>query len=490
MRLRAALVILVVCILGYPARNFVLDDALIYARYVSNALAGNGLVFNVGERVNALTSPLFSYLILGASALLHGNVLLADSLLSGVALIAACLLAEWVVPYSGILVASTEYFYWFVGMETSLFLCMLILAVLLYTRERYNWLPLVLSLLILTRFEGGALVLVVAWHLYRRHKIPKWYTLVPPFGILLLYLGINHFWYGTYLPASTSAKFLQGMSGYWGRWPFAFLHVKPILLQFKWTPYFLPLVFIFAMLGIRKMRGTSWNQVLMPFLAILACFYLLFNIPPYFWYYAPFLFFGILYAVSALPRTKTAYGALLAMAAIQCLTNVAQIPSHPANESYRAAGQWLAVNSAPTATVAACEIGTLGWYSHRYLYDIVGLTTPKNAEHVAHRDEVSWFAEDHPDYVVIHMPAWGWEKPAVASPAYELVPVRFGNLAILRKKTPDQSSSKNQSEGTSALLSRREAADNLQLAKTKPGILGDRRIAETRNGKPWSDFSE
>src|ERR1700691_3876091 len=103
MRLRAALVILVVCILGYPARNFVLDDALIYARYVSNALAGNGLVFNVGERVNALTSPLFSYLILGASALLHGNVLLADSLLSGVALIAACLLAEWVVPYSGIL---------------------------------------------------------------------------------------------------------------------------------------------------------------------------------------------------------------------------------------------------------------------------------------------------------------------------------------------------------------------------------------------------
>src|ERR1700679_3177800 len=112
MRLRAALVILVVCILGYPARNFVLDDALIYARYVSNALAGNGLVFNVGERVNALTSPLFSYLILGASALLHGNLFFGDPFLFGWAFIAVFFLAEWVVLYSGIRVASTEYFYW------------------------------------------------------------------------------------------------------------------------------------------------------------------------------------------------------------------------------------------------------------------------------------------------------------------------------------------------------------------------------------------
>ncbi len=68
---------------------------------------------------------------------------------------AACVLAESIVPYAGILIASSQYFYWIVGMETSLFLCLLLSAVLLYTNERYNLLPLVLSLLVLTRFEGG-----------------------------------------------------------------------------------------------------------------------------------------------------------------------------------------------------------------------------------------------------------------------------------------------------------------------------------------------
>ena len=391
MRFRALLVILIVCIFGYLGRHFSLDDALIYARYVANALAGNGLVYNAGEHVNAMTSPLFSYLLLGGSMLLHGNVLLADYLLSCLAFIAVCLLAEWTVPYSGIVLATTEYFYSTIGMETSLFLCMLMLAVLLYVKEQYNWLPLVLSLLVLTRFEGGALMLVIAWHLYRRHKLPKWYALVPALGIVLLYLGANRFWYGAYLPASTSAKFLQGMSGYWGRWPFAFLHIEKLAIHFKWTLYVFVLGIIFAIVGIRKMRGTPWNQVVLPFLAILACFYVLFNIPAYFWYYAPFVFFGALYAVSALPKTKVAYWVLVAVVVLSGVTNAVHISHRVISENYRAAGEWLAANTAPNAKIAACEIGTLGWYSHRYLYDIIGLTTPANAVHLAHRDEVSWF---------------------------------------------------------------------------------------------------
>ena len=435
MRFRVPVVVAIVCIFGYLSRRVVPEDALIYARYISNALAGNGLVYNAGEHVNALTSPLFSYLLLGTSALLHGNVLLADSLLSGLALMAACILAESVVPFAGILVACSQYFYWVVGMETSLFLCMLLLTVLLYTKERYNWLPLVLSLLVLTRFEGGALLPVIAWHLYRRKKMPSWYSLIPAFAILLLYMAVNHFWYGAYLPASTSAKFLQGMSGYWGRWPFAFLHVGTLLGQFKWTPYVPPLAIICAILGIRKMRGTPWNEAVPPFLAILACFYVFFNIPPYFWYYAPFFFFTVIYAVSVVPHTRLAYGILLAVITLQSVTSAIALHQNQPKKNYVAASEWLAANTPPNAKIAACEIGTIGWYSHRYLYDIIGLTTPKNAGYLARRDEVSWFAEDNPDYVVIHLPPWGWEKPAVANSTYEMVPVQFGDVGIVRRKS-------------------------------------------------------
>ena len=57
------------------------EDGYVYARYVRNALNGLGLVFNAGEHVNALTSPLYSYLLLAVSWLLHGKVLLVNTVL-------------------------------------------------------------------------------------------------------------------------------------------------------------------------------------------------------------------------------------------------------------------------------------------------------------------------------------------------------------------------------------------------------------------------
>ena len=47
---------------GFIFRGHELDDALIYARYIQNLISGNGLVYNTGEYVNGLTSPLFAYL--------------------------------------------------------------------------------------------------------------------------------------------------------------------------------------------------------------------------------------------------------------------------------------------------------------------------------------------------------------------------------------------------------------------------------------------
>ena len=48
--------------------DFVADDAFITARYVRNLLAGEGLVYNPGERVEGFTSPLWaaSLALLGA----------------------------------------------------------------------------------------------------------------------------------------------------------------------------------------------------------------------------------------------------------------------------------------------------------------------------------------------------------------------------------------------------------------------------------------
>ena len=62
-------VVVVAGLFGWGAwqRRWIADDGLIVLRTVRNLLAGNGPVFNAGERVEANTSTLWTYLVtLGA----------------------------------------------------------------------------------------------------------------------------------------------------------------------------------------------------------------------------------------------------------------------------------------------------------------------------------------------------------------------------------------------------------------------------------------
>src|SRR5437870_5658353 len=56
--LAALTVLMCVVFFALPA-----DDAYIVARYVRQLYDGNGLVFNPGERINAITSPLLTFVI-------------------------------------------------------------------------------------------------------------------------------------------------------------------------------------------------------------------------------------------------------------------------------------------------------------------------------------------------------------------------------------------------------------------------------------------
>jgi arabinofuranosyltransferase len=107
------------------------------------------------------------------------------------------------------------------------------------------------------------------------------------------------------------------------------------------------------------------------------------------------------------------------------------------NADYANLAVWLGHKTAKNATVATTETGTIGWYCDRNIIDMVGLTTPQNATYTAHRDFSSWFAEK-PDFVVVHPDTpFPWEKVALASPDYELAPVHFGPVYLLRKKNGD-----------------------------------------------------
>jgi arabinofuranosyltransferase len=424
----------VTAFLTFTGRHFQLDDALIYARYTRNALHGMGLVFNAGEHVNALTSPLFSVLLLATSWLLHGNVLLAEMLLSAVFLAASCILAEELAPWSGALIASTYYFYLCFGMETTLFLFLIMLSFFLYREDKLDLVPTVALLTALTRFEGGLLAVVIAADMWRTRQFPRMRALLLPALILVGYLGFNLHFYGSLLPSSASAKFGQGFSGYWGKWPRAFTHVRPILAFFHDSIYVLPVAFILGIFGVRSRQGTPMNRILLPFLGGLLAFYLLLNIPNYHWYDAPFLFFLLIYAVAGVPNTRLAH-ILLAAVIVQCAAAAAWNLHHSGPRAdYVAAAEWISSHSAPGAKIAAVETGTIGWNTDRYVDDILGLTNPKNALLLQHRDLFTWLEEDKPDFVIVHHPAAFGENAATASSHYVYEPIHFGSVYLMRRK--------------------------------------------------------
>ncbi len=434
---RFLLIFILVGGMSWLSHFSVVDDAFIYARYVQNALDGHGLVFNVGERVNALTSPLYCYLLLAGSKLVHGHVLLVLRILFLAFWFLACLAAEALAPFAGILMAGCAYFYSLQGMETPVFLFFIALALWIYRQERWNWLPLVYMLLAFTRFEGALLALFLFSAQALRGKWPSWIAWIPVPLLLGAYLGFNVYWYGRLLPSSAGAKFGQGMSGYWGRWPLAFLDVRPLVKITGWAMILLPLALYLAWRGARiaLRQGVAWVRPALFFVAGLAAFYILFNLPDYHWYYAPFMYLGLILAALGIPR-RPAFQ-VLAWAAVLLIATagVRQLRKYTPRIDYIHADAWLLAHAPAGSRIATAETGQIGWdLRNYYIIDTLGLTSPANAVYTAHRQPERWFSEDHPDYAFVHIHPWRWEQPVADSSDYIMVPEQFGQVRLYERR--------------------------------------------------------
>jgi arabinofuranosyltransferase len=333
------------------------------------------------------------------------------------------------------LLASMAYFYTTAGMETALLVFLIMLALTLITEGRLAWLPAVLILLALTRFEAGALIPVCLVFFYKKKTWPPVISYVPALAIVAAYLITNHHFFGAFLPQSANAKLGQGRSEYWGSWPMGFLLINPLLNTFNGVRLVLPLLIAGALIGAFRMRSSNWNALTLPFAAIMLAFYVLFNIPDYTWYYAPFILLLVLFAAAALPSTRLTMVCVLCVVVVQFVA-AEHVLSAPEEryENYKQLAYWINSNALPGATVEACEIGEIGWDSTHPIIDILGLNMPKNAVHIAHKDAASWLKEDRPDYVVMHRKTWVWEKVAFNSPEYEVAPFSAGDVYLLRRK--------------------------------------------------------
>lgn len=90
------------------------------------------------------------------------------------------------------------------------------------------------------------------------------------------------------------------------------------------------------------------------------------------------------------------------------------------------------------AKVAMVEVGLVGYYSHRYIVDMLGLVSPKNAQFIAARRFNDWLKYYQPDYHFVHDPFTAHEisvqQLAEAGSLYEHTSFQFPGYRLLCRR--------------------------------------------------------
>lgn len=444
--------LLVVAGFSYLSRNLQVDDALIYLRYIRNVIEGHGLTYNPGEKFNGLTSPLNTYLMLIAAWILR-NFQLAMIALSAVFFAAAAVLAGKVLArtraeaiFTASVIGATAYFYSTFGLETTLFLSLIGLSLYLYRLES-DWVVISLALLLITRSEGVFLCAVIGIdYLWRYHRLPDLPFIVAAAVIILFPYLFNFLYYGSIIAATASAKISQGRSGLWGN-EWIFLDLQNFIPWFLKGSEVAAAVFVLlALLGVITSIRDRLTIIILLFNLLLATFYIGLNIPNYHWYYAPFVYFILLFTCRAIfalisfARGRQSHRSMiLAVAAIAFTFSMFQaisFQSPTGHRDYTAIGNWLRANTPEDSSVAMVEIGTVGWYSERRVIDMLGLVNPHNAEYIGNREFLGWLKHYQPDYILRHEPVWEHEQsiPLLEqSTLYRPVDFQFPGYVLLER---------------------------------------------------------
>jgi hypothetical protein len=446
-----------VLVLGTARHGHAMDDFFITFRYAQNFAAGQGLVFNPGERAFGTTAPGYA-LLLGVVAAISGlpvpTVAEATTVLGLllVALLGAATAREHrgAALLGGTLVVTSAYVWLHHGSETAVVLALLAAAGA--AAGRRPWLAgLLAGFATCSRpdavIAAGALGLLLWW---RRRRIPWAYGVV--LGVVVLAgLAAAWWWFGQPLPGTLEAKRAQAEwssqnwpSG-WRFWAVGYRHIAAF--------YAGPMLAVLIGVGLIGQalvfrRAPLAVQTLSLYGLAVSVAYPLLGVPFYSWYALPGLvavLYGTAYVLGPVVRAwrtdpslpGRVVGAVAGFAIVAALVQPVRNAIHMAQSPepfddryrlYRDTGNWLATHTGPGERFAAAEVGTVGYYSQRPVTDLMGLVSPEVIGRVRRGDMIGSFLR-HPAEVVIDG-AFFSLQPIVEQPwfarKYELA-VRLGD---------------------------------------------------------------
>jgi hypothetical protein len=417
----------------FEVTHFTTDDAYTTYRYARNIAAGEGFVYNPGERVQGTSSPLYTLYLAGITRIVGYSVLPLASRVTGIAADILTLWLLWTICHQFSLAVKTVGGLLFAlfpkinligisGMEAPLVTMFMLLSWFLLQRANMKTSLLVCGFVLLTRADSGLWVLLLIAAAAVQSRI-TWKALILP---LVIYGGWMLFawqYFGSWIPHAVTAKRvswihlfpafdpLRVMSGYLS------LHFADTINALIIVIFILPVI-IDAILLVRDRSA----------LAIFPLFFLSYNVAFSFarilvpdWYYYPGY---ITYIVSIshllsrlsekiLPKLRhylcpavvigtaltLAFG--FAIAAPRWATSLGQIGI----EQNGRMGLWLRDHAPVVSRVLVEPIGQIGWESNLLIDDYIGIVSPQVIEY---RERFSgsdrWYMcflkEQRPDYII------------------------------------------------------------------------------------------
>jgi tetratricopeptide (TPR) repeat protein len=418
--------------------GFPLDDPWIHLTFARNLVEYGSFSYYKNEIVTAgSTSPIYT-LILAAGFLITKNEMILSYVL-GILFFAASAFSfyklagdlfpkdYWLVIGSSLIYALDKRinFISVSGMETTLFIFLLIACFYYYRRRNAVMFGLTLGLSFWTRPDSvafiGAVIADYIIFLYFKKKSPKEnefkeftkQDLIKTgavFTVLMAaYFAMNLMLSGSLLPNTYDAKltyytpefrsrteFLK--SEVWEYFTYASyaLLIVPFIIAFirigtdsakkRYNPFLLPVIFIFAMIFIYWYKlpyAHRFGRYLMP---IIPFYIMVFA-------YGSRVFFIYLYRYFREKKLINALNIILIAAVI--IYSLVQLPEHKnfyAEQTHHISirqvttAKWIRDNTPEGSVIATHDVGAIAYYSNRKIVDVVGLINPKFIKRIHDKD--------------------------------------------------------------------------------------------------------
>jgi hypothetical protein len=430
-----------VLLIAWSLRDLATDDPYITYRYARNLARGHGLVYNVGERVLSTTAPFYAVL-LAAGACLGVDIPTLSNALGALGFWAAASSlfvlgrrngSTWGGLVAALLCASAPLLWLTLGFEVGLCMALVCWAFWAFDARRWTLCTLLLALAAIVRNDAVVAAGVIGLARLidqRRVSWPHLLLYVAVVGGFALWLLVQS---GSPIPVTLRAKIIQARFRLTGFYPgTTFLRGGTILWR-AWSQqtwlYWLALPPALAGAVVLRRARWAWGVAAWSVLMMLA--YVVLGVAPYAWYYAPLVpVLALLVGLGAEQigrsvargRGKVAILAVVALAlpllgarlvSLNRMARAQRGPVPPSEEVdakvlpeakiplYRHAGEWLAANTPPEATVGVLEVGVMGYYADRRMVDFLGLLQPPVARALA-RGDIFWAVPAYaPDYLAL-----------------------------------------------------------------------------------------